>query len=311
MVINVNDAQDDTGNSQLRVVLQGGSARLGEVPAADVARLIDGSIRSIARAAELVSGRTPGKVGRRGIAVEKATRFVLDGIARGSVMLLLRPPAPGAGGGLELEDSNLTDLAISSTLDAIAGKASDPYLAAGLADLGEELGLGSRYQDIRFEFRDRGSTRAVALDRKSLQRLRRTASTKVQAASDAVLGTLVEADFERLSARLRTPSDRLVKVSFDARQADDIQQALRKKTELDGIVTYDPETNEALSIETRTVTRTEAVALKFADTTYWQDSSVDVLAQEQGVSARADTSGLHDDEATEAELDAFFEALNL
>lgn len=73
----IEDRPDNAPSLQL--VLEGGLARLGEVPALDVARLIEGSIRAIARAAEMIAGREPGQVGRRGSATENATRFVLDG----------------------------------------------------------------------------------------------------------------------------------------------------------------------------------------------------------------------------------------
>ena len=62
----IEDRPDNAPSLQL--VLEGGLARLGEVPALDVARLIEGSIRAIARAAEMIAGREPGQVGRRGSA---------------------------------------------------------------------------------------------------------------------------------------------------------------------------------------------------------------------------------------------------
>ena len=48
----IEDRPDNAPSLQL--VLEGGLARLGEVPALDVARLIEGSIRAIARAAEMI-----------------------------------------------------------------------------------------------------------------------------------------------------------------------------------------------------------------------------------------------------------------
>lgn len=305
---------DDDNLGALHVVLEGGSAELGSVPAADVARLIEGSIRSIARAAEILSGRLPGQVGRRGSTVETATRFVLEGIAPGSVAIKLRVPSDFEGNreGLSLEDDRLTDLAINKTMDSIEGRDPDAYLADGLAELGEELSLGSRYQVIRFEFtKTNQKRRSVELDYSSTQRLRVTSSNTPEASKNTVGGTLVEADFERMTARLRTPSDRQIKVTFEDSQADDIHEALRQKAELEGVVKYDSTTKEAISVETRSITRTSRVTLDLAEEAFWQNLSVFELAKEQGVVVQDSVSVLYDEDASREEVDSFFKALEL
>ena len=305
---------DDEILGALHVVLEGGSAELGSVPATDVARLIEGSIRSIARAAEVLSGRLPRQVGRRGATVEAATRFVLEGIAPGSVAIKLGVPTDidDNGDGLSLEDDRLTDLAISKTMDSIEGRDHNAYLADGLAELGEELALGNRYQAIRFELvKANQESRSVALDYGSTQRLRLTSSNTPEAATNTVGGTLVEADFERMTARLRTPSDRQIKVTFEDGQADDIHEALRQKAELEGVVKYDSTTKEAISVETRSITRTSRVSLNLSEEEFWQNRSVLELAKEQGVVIQDSVSALYDEDASSEEVDSFFEALGL
>lgn len=153
----------------LRLVLEGGQARLGEVPALDVAKLIEGAIRSIARSAELIAGRQPGQVGRRGAATENATRFVLRRIESGSVAIALdRPLATVDDGGLELDDPRLTELAVDRTLDALSGLELDAYIASGLATLADDLAIGSRYTSLRFEALGGGSgSRTAVLNRAS------------------------------------------------------------------------------------------------------------------------------------------------
>ena len=304
----------DENLGSLHVILEGGPAELGSVPAADVAHLIEGSIRSIARAAEVLSGRLPRQVGRRGSTVETATRFILEGIAPGSVAIKLRAPSDsnGNGEGLSLEDDRLIDLAINKTMDSIEGRDPDAYLADGLAELGEELALGNRYQVVRFEFaKINQETRSVALDHGSTQRLRKTSSNTPEASANTVGGTLVEADFERMTARLRTPSDRQIKVTFEDNQADDIHEALRQKAELEGVVKYDSTTKEAISVETRSITRTYRVALDLAEEDFWRNSTVFELAEEQGVVVKDNVSALYDEDASREEVDSFFEALGL
>lgn len=304
----------EENSGSLHVVLEGGSAELGAVPATDVARLIEGSIRSIARAAEILSGRLPKQVGRRGSTVETATRFVLEGIASGSVKVKLLAPSDINGNreGLSLEDDRLTDLAINKTMDSIEGRDLDTYLADGLAELGEELALGNRYQAVRFEFaKVNQATRSVALDYASTQRLRLTSSNTPRASTNTVGGTLVEADFERMTARLRTPSDRQIKVTFEDSQADDIHDALRQKAELEGVVKYDSTTKEAISVETRSITRTYRAALNLVEEEFWRNPSVLELAEEQGVVIQDNVSALYDQDATREEVDSFFEALGL
>lgn len=297
----------------LRLVLEGGQARLGEVPALDVAKLIEGAIRSIARSAELIAGRQPGQVGRRGAATENATRFVLRRIESGSVAIALdRPLATVDDGGLELDDPRLTELAVDRTLDALSGLELDAYIASGLATLADDLAIGSRYTSLRFEALGGGSgSRTAVLNRASSSRLRQIAAQTAQALSTAVVGTLVEADFERHTARLRTPDNQTVRVNFTEDHADEIQRALRHNAEFDGVVTFDNTTRQAIAVEMRSIRRTHQLGLNLDDSDYWRITSVATLAAEQGVAPVADMAEIHDSTATEDEINAFFEALEL
>lgn len=300
-------------NVTVRLVLEGGHAALGEVPAADVARLIEGAIRAIARAAEMIAGREPGQVGRRGAATENATRFVLRGIEAGSVAVVLGGPlATADGGGLELDDPRLTDMAVTSTLDSLSGAELDAYVARGLAELADDLAIGSRYNSLRFEVTGVDATRRTALlNRQARSRLRQIADQTPEAIPTALFGTLVEADFERLTARLRTSSNQSIQVRFTDDLSDDIQYALRENAELDGVVTYDPTTHRATAVETRAVRRTRQLGLDLDDSEYWRSLTVAQLAKEQGVGPVADPTALRDGEATDDEINGLFEALEL
>lgn len=299
----------------LHVVLEGEAAQLDSIPAQDVARLIDGAIRAIARAAELITGRTPGQVGRRGAAIEAATRFRLVGIQAGSVDVILRSPDLAAVEDvLDLEDDRLTELAVAQTLDAVEGGVGDvdPHLAAALAELGEELGVGSRYSDVRFDLHDSQHVRRTCrLDASARTRLREVSRRPRLAAATAVTGTLVEADFEKRTARLRTPNNRSVKVTFTDDNADAIQDALRRKAEFDGVVTYDARTQEALSVEMRSVVRADQTHLALDETGFWANQTVTDLATEQGVGVASRVTDLEGSDIDAKDADAFLVALSL
>lgn len=309
------DASSDSNHERpltLRLVLEGGQARLGEVPAVDVAHLIEGAVRAVARAAELISGREPGQVGRRGAPIENATRFVLTGVQPGSVAVLLGAPSTNASDGLQLDDPRLTEMALTSTLDSLAGVELDAYIARGLADLADDLAIGTRYASLRF-VAEGGSIgeRSSVLNRAARGRLRQVADQTPSVAPSAIAGTLVEADFEQRTARLRTSANRRVRVEFSDDHADEIQRALRQKAEFDGVVTYDPSTNQAVAVEMRSIRRTQQLGLNLASTDYWVRSTIADLAEEQHVSHVGDLSTMRDDEASDDEIDRFFEALKL
>jgi hypothetical protein len=300
--------------TEIRLVLEGGHAALGEVPAADVARLIDGAIRAIARSAEVIAGREPGQVGRSGTATENATRFVLRAIEPGSVAIVLGNPLPAADetGGLDLDDPRLTDMALGSTLDSLSGIDLDAYVARGLADLADELAIGSRYTSLRFEITGPNATRRSAvLNRQARTRLRQIVEQSRHEVPTALVGTLVEADFERHTARLRTSNNTVVRVNFTEDHADEIQRALRQSAEFEGIVTFNPDTSQAIAVEMRAIRRTQQLGLDLDDSDYWRVATVADLAAEQGVEPVTDLSPLHDTEATDQEIDDLFEALHL
>jgi len=70
----------------LSVRLTGDDAQLGRVAAGDVARMLLGIERAVARAAGHVIGRQVKPTGRRGRAIEETTRFRLLSIERGSIV---------------------------------------------------------------------------------------------------------------------------------------------------------------------------------------------------------------------------------
>jgi len=129
---------------------------------------------------------------------------------------------------------------------------------------------------------------------------------------DLVVGTLFEADFERHTARLRTPAGGgTVTVTFPPEMADDIQQALRIETQLEGRVRYDRGTGTAASIETRAVTRAEQLLIHDGDWSFAENLSVAELQQRQRVKGgNVNLADLAADNLTANERDAFVAALS-
>lgn len=91
---------------------------------------------------------------------------------------------------------------------------------------------------------------------------------------------LFEANFERRTAQLRLPSGQAVTVTFSENLDNQVHQALRERSELEGIVHYDVARAEATSIELRRVSRAEQRELELTATDFWRERSVDELAIE-------------------------------
>jgi hypothetical protein len=122
------------------------------------------------------------------------------------------------------------------------------------------------------------------------------------------VGSLVEADFEKCTARLRTPTQSAVDVSFSEEQADDIQAALRRRSTVRGDVLYDPTTNTARSVRLTEIVRgIEQLALDPDE--FWNELSFAELAARQATGGPTYPDQLYDATATDEERDAVIAAL--
>src|SRR5262249_49799172 len=147
--------------------------------------------------------------------------------------------------------ATLGEAALTHCIETAAGRRpGDRDVARTLVNLADQLGIGSRYDAFTIEGWATGQpTERAIVDSARREELRRTAGLPSQAAKeDSILGALVEADFENLTARLRTAANQPVEVRFEVEQADDVQKALRGQAELVGEVSYDPESLVARSI---------------------------------------------------------------
>lgn len=299
----------------LQVRLTGAEARPGQIAAADVARMIIGLERAIARAAYLALGRPRlAATGRHTAAVEAASRLRFVGTQAGSFVGLLALPDSGLldSDGLDLQVEDLSRRAFDRLVAFIQAPAedADAQLAAAVAQLADELGIGERIDTLTLGESDPARPSAV-IDLAVRRRMRQLSHRPPTHREDLVVGTLFEADFERHTARLRMPAGgRTVTVSFSPDMADDIQQALRGEAQLEGRVRYDPGTGTATSIETHAVVRAEQLVIHNGDWSFTENLSVAELQQRQGVEGRVDLAELAAEDLTEEERDAFVAALS-
>jgi hypothetical protein len=164
--------------------------------------------------------------------------------------------------------------ALNVVLGTAAGDLDDQLAASGLVQLADEIGVGVRCDAVQLDVQ--GARAPVVIDVRVRERLRDIAGRPALPRADTVVGTLVEADFERGTARLRAVGQRPVRVSLDDDLADEIQEALRRPAELVGEVTYDRETGVARSAALRRISR-------------WWPSCV--LVRSRRVGAHAGASG--------------------
>lgn len=248
-----------------RVRLAGGRAQLGDVDAGDVAHLITGLQRVIARAAGASIGRQVTGQGRWGRLPEEVTRFRLDGLGPGSVVLdLSLPEDEDAADQLALGDQRLGDRAWDLAMAAVTGERQDDRTVLEyLARLADDLKLGARYEAVELSRDGRGGVARLDAGRRAqiqdaVLRLR-----PVEAGD--VLGTLVEADFERGVARVRTDDGEPIVVRFEPELADRVYEALRKPSALAGQVELEPVARRVTAIHVTTITRPGAGQLAFPD----------------------------------------------
>jgi hypothetical protein len=297
--------------ARLRVRLEGRSAEVGEVSATDFARLLLGTQSAIQRAAGHVIGRRNRETGRPGKVIEDSTRLRLVAIEPGSIVAVLDPPRrPDDPHALELTDPALGALAIETALrSAMGGADAHPDVADALVRMADEVGLGRRYDAITLERERPNAVTRVRIDPAHRDALRAVARRPATARDDSLIGVLVEADFENLTARLRGPAGTKTTVSFSPELADDIYAALRASARLRGEVRYDAKTSEARSIRLIEIERGDQLTIGLEPGDFWLHPSLAELAEQAGIGPIADVRSLRDDEASDEDVDRLMAAL--
>ncbi len=299
----------------IRARLEGADAEPGRVAAGDVARMVLGLERAIAKAAYAVLGRARrGATGGYIQAVESASKLRFVGTEPGSFVGVLALPEAGGDQdtALDFPVDDLSSLAFERLLDAITGQeeAVDSELASAVAAMASDLGIGDRNTSVTligFEGDLGQPPRTAVIDVAVRGRMQRLGETPSTLGEETLFGVLFEADFENNSAELRLLEGGTTPVTFPAELADDIQEALRSRTFLEGVVRYNPKTAQAIGVELRAVQH--ATQLAWEDNSYWESPSYSDLQRMQGKPGRPDPSSLGIDELTDDERTAFIAEL--
>lgn len=293
----------------VRVKLTGEEAQLGRVPAHDVAELLLGIERAVARAAGHLVRRPIKDTGRWEATLTSAARLRLVAIEAGSVVGVLELPSVEDVDGFELEATTLSELAWSALLDSVTDHDDSRIdVVRAVAELGTKVGIGTRYDAV--ELIDENAThRSVRIDGPKYRQLRAVANSAPGTREATVVGSLVEADFERMSARVRTPAGDAVVVEFDDALADAIQEALRRPMQFEGVVSYDPNTLVVRTVRVRAIRRPEQLLLISDPWEFWRRHSIAELAQQKGITPVTNIEILHDHELSADDVDALLAAL--
>ena len=303
--------------ARLVLRLTGDNARLGELYASDLARLIDGVERAVGRTAAQLAGRAPRTAGRLPKAIARAAKLRVIDIKEGSLVLELAPPDALSGHeaveqeALDLDDSLLAESAIRTVIEVLSGSETGfPETTMAINQLAEDLDIGERYDALALTQPGDVPHEAV-LD--STARKRLSAAAQQPTRSDdagALVGILYQADFEKNTARLRTPYGASVSVRFDDDHAQRIKEALRESSQLQGRITYSQTTSAIVSVDLTEITPTEQLVMPDIED-FWVKRSLEELAEAQGVGVVESIKMLQDDTISDEEAEAFIAALEL
>lgn len=299
--------------TRLVLRLDGENARLGEVYASDLVRLLDGMDRVVGRTASQLAGRAPGTTGPLPQSIARATRLRLSSVSEGSLVVEVEvPDAPADEAQMDLDDVRLGESAVHTALDVLAGsEAGFPETVAAWSRLAEDLTIGERYDALNCALPS-DSPREVVLDAPARSRLAvaaRQRSTDDRAGE--LTGVLYEANFEKCTARLRTAVGDAVHVRFDDEQANEIKGALRENSRLEGQIKYTDDAADVVSMDSIEVVEPQRLALGPVIGDFWTTRSLAELAEEQGVAVVDDIATLQDESISDEEAEAFITALGL
>ncbi len=292
----------------IRAILTGEQDELGEIPAGDLAKLILGLQSALAAAAStVVRQRRRSGTGRHPAAIEAASRLRFQGVEPGSVRAVFALPEVQLDDGAGRDDApDLSQLAFGRLVDALRADEADldPELARAIARLGNDLniGVGGR----RLELTSSGH-RSGVLDAETRSRMNRTARRRPPRRDDVIVGNLVEADFERNTARVQPVAGPPVQITFPDEMADLVQANLRHVGEWHGEVSLDPATSAVNRMAVEELRVAEPLALGIEADSFWHHSTVEQLAREQGVVVPQRTEDLRTRLTfTDEEIDDFF-----
>ena len=301
--------------AELRVTLLGDDASLGVIPAADVARLLSGVEKAIARAAEVRQGRTGRWAGRRDAEREAATRLMLRSLEPGSLTAVLDVPGGDAAGEtLEMADPSLGELAAADILRTLNEGEEHPRVAEALSELADNLDIGRRRQKLEMELTDDNGRTRSHIDAAVAERLRGRAEQPTVEEESTIAGTMFAVNFESRTAQIRiNPINAIRTVKFEDDLTAQVQEALLNLTEFTGIVTKDAGSETIRSLRLTDITPPQQLSLGIGNIDYRSSPTLEEIAASQGIDLsthvnRVSSIEIEDDDP---EINAFFEALGL
>jgi hypothetical protein len=296
---------------EFEVRLDGPKAHLGEVPAADVAKLLVGVERVLAHASAYLVNRPIKSRGRREQLVVDASRVALVGVREGSVVPVFAIPDVAPPVGFALDAAPLGEHALRAALRAATNVSEAPAEVAGaLAQLGRDLDIGTVYASLEFRYTNGGPEQRVTIDGAAVARLEERAQSAPRLRSGDIQGVLVEADFEALRGHIRTSEGKRVTLEYGNELADDIEEAIRERRDFVGEVVYDATGETIESVRLTAIERQSPLWPGLEPGEFWVHRSIDDLMVAQSATASADIASLTID-ASDAEAEAFLEALGL
>ena len=296
------------------MTLRGVEAAPGRVRAADIAKVITGVERAMARGCGHVLGRRVRSTGRWGVVIEGAVDLRLVGYETGSFVHVFEIPSPEQPpDSLGLEGSSLGELGAQVALSALGASAIDyADVAEVWIQVADEIGIGTRHDRLELVQSLPGGERTAVLDGerrfKIASLLRELPLFELR--RDMVIGVLVEADFEAMTARLRTPSGDRLQVTFDPSLSDDIQFALRHSASLLGEIRVNTETATAVSVHVRSVNAPQQLELTLARPEFLEHASIMDLVDRQQPRRHRNADDLPYIQLSEEETSQALEALD-
>jgi hypothetical protein len=307
----MNSPKDEPNVIRLR--LTGDQALRGRIPSADVGRLLLGAERVIAHAVGHVRGKQLKERGGWGKVVEDAVAFRFIRIEDGSFVAVIGVPDLISPDPRILEAATLTEVALDGAIALANGTDGDREwhdVATAFVDWVDDLGIGTRYESLQIDHRSRQGTTSATLNLETRARLQKTAaSPHPPHRTDRIVGRLVEADFERDTARLRTPAGQKVEVGFDPTQEDAVQEALRREASISGEVTLDPTTARPKAVRLERIETGEQLQLGIGATELPPQRSIEELAQDRQVKPLSRNQNLRLRSIHDDEIDDYFAAL--
>jgi hypothetical protein len=274
--------------------LKGAATRQGRVPLSDLVELCRHVQLAVERVGRVLRGQDDSqRPGPKPRDIRAECMLEVVALNKGSFEVVLDVPRPGQQ---KLEGMQLGEEAAGALVAGLralgnGGTALPVGFDAGVLYSVRDIGhvLRDGIESIEFEAGKRKATQRLrySYDRSFKERMVRSICEPITN-ERVVEGRLLMADF-KLSARrcrIHPPSGRYVGCTFAADMMDTVQEFLRRNVRVTGEAQIDTETNQIKSLAISDIEPVAEGEEGFEGITaedFWQEKSIDQLAEEQGV----------------------------